>query len=224
MPGSAYRPKACVKVKLPIGVALRVSLGCVLNPSAPTCAVTAVPYFRQPPVATFDQACNVAVVLPVECAVTVMTRVALPVLKRSGNACPCGAAAVVVAAGRGLVEVRGAADTTARDAAGVLRGDVAGAAVVDGDAGALLVVVVDTIVDGDAAGAAECDVSGAGVLPAVRIGRNAGRAARLAAALERGAVVGTLSRAAAFMWSATTAQPATPSEAAPAAIIRPAFM
>jgi hypothetical protein len=212
-------------VKLPIGVALRVSLGWVLSPSEPTCAVTAVPYLRQPPAATFDQACRVAGVLLVECAVTVMTRVALPVLNRWGSACPRGAVAVVVA-GRGLADVGGAVDAAC--GAAVLRGAelVRGAAVVCagvvvGDEGAPVTVGADAE---DDRAAAAVELAGAVAPEAVRIGRNAGRAAGFAVALLCGAVVEALSRAAAFMWSATTAQPATPSDARPAAITRPRLM
>jgi hypothetical protein len=48
-------------------------------------AVTDRPYLSQPPPEAFVHACKVAVVLPVECAVTVITRVAVPVRKRSGS-------------------------------------------------------------------------------------------------------------------------------------------
>jgi len=80
VPGSGSRPKAWVRVKLPIGVALRNSLGELLRPSDPTWAVTALPYLSQPPPAAFVHACKVATVLYVERAVTVITRVAVPVL------------------------------------------------------------------------------------------------------------------------------------------------
>jgi hypothetical protein len=43
------------------------------------CAVTAAPYFSQPPPGAFVQACRVAVVLRVERPTTVITRVAVPV-------------------------------------------------------------------------------------------------------------------------------------------------
>ena len=167
-----------------MGVALRVSLGWVLNPSDPTCAVTAVPYLRQPPAATFDHACSVAVVLPVECAVTVMTRVALPVLKRNGRATPRGAAEVLVA-GRGLDDVRvGATDVT--------RG-AAAACVDDACTDVATTIERDAVGDGRAAvlDATGELLAGLELVPAiVCIGNTAGRATRPAAALLPGAAAG----------------------------------
>ncbi len=84
VPGSASRPNACVSVKLPSGVADDDSLACRLKPSVPRYARTPVPTRAHPPL-PFCQRCNVAVVLPVERAVTVITWVALPVGNANGN-------------------------------------------------------------------------------------------------------------------------------------------
>ena len=102
----------------------------------------------------------------------------------------------------------------------------AGAVVVAAGDGVALVARRVLVGEADAAteAAIEPGVTRPGALATVRIGRNAGRAARLAATVPRGAGFGTSSRAAAFIRSATTAQPATPSDAAPAAIIRPVLM
>ena len=62
-----------------VGVADFDSLGEVVMPCAPMCAVTALPYLSQPPPGAFVHACRRAVVRPRDVAVTVMTRVALPV-------------------------------------------------------------------------------------------------------------------------------------------------
>ena len=78
-PKARMTRNAWVSVKLPIGVAVRLSDGWVDMPCAPMCAVTADPYLRHPPPDAFVQACRRAVVLPRECAVTVITRVAEPV-------------------------------------------------------------------------------------------------------------------------------------------------
>src|SRR3954463_12801869 len=87
------------------------------------CAVTAVPYRRQPPPDAFVHAWSFATVLPREWAVTVMTRVALPVPKRRGSGTPrCSAAwrgalgrgAGAEAGGRLLRAVVGAAATAVR--------------------------------------------------------------------------------------------------------------
>src|SRR3954470_3113710 len=67
------------------------------------CAVTARPYLCHPPPAAFDQAWRRATVLPRECAVTVMTRVARPVPKCSGSGTPCWTAAVRGAGARRAV-------------------------------------------------------------------------------------------------------------------------
>src|SRR3954447_12246375 len=93
-------------------------------PWAPMWAVTAVPYLRQPPPATFDQAWRRATVLPREWAVTVMTRVAFPVLKCSGSGAPRWTAGLR-GAGAGDAAVR---TGVARRAGGtVLRGAVVAA-------------------------------------------------------------------------------------------------
>jgi hypothetical protein len=79
------------------------------------CAVTAVPYLSHPPPDALRQAWSVAVVLPREWAVTVMTFVAVPVPKPSGSDTPrtVVAGCAVVARGRGaLLVTRGRAEVT----------------------------------------------------------------------------------------------------------------
>jgi hypothetical protein len=66
-------------VKLPIGVADLDSLGAVVIPCEPMCAVTALPCLRQPPAAIRSHACKIAVVRLRDWATTVMTRFAEPV-------------------------------------------------------------------------------------------------------------------------------------------------
>ena len=93
MPGSGRRPKARVSVKLPIGVALRLSLACRLNPSEPNQAGTAGPTLRQPP-PTFRHAWRTPSVLDVDGAIAVITCSAFPVRNGSGSGdpgrCPVG--------------------------------------------------------------------------------------------------------------------------------------
>ncbi len=89
MPGSDALPKAWVSVKLPIGVADLLSLGCVVRPCEPRCAVTAEPCRCQPD-EVFVQACRAAVVLSVDDATTVTTWCAVPVLTRSGRPVDAG--------------------------------------------------------------------------------------------------------------------------------------
>jgi hypothetical protein len=72
-------------VKLPIGVAVLDSLGCVDNPAVPRCAVTASPNGTHPAL-VFCQARSIAVVLPNDGATAVITLVAVPVAKFSGKA------------------------------------------------------------------------------------------------------------------------------------------
>ena len=72
-------------MKLPIGVAERLSLGLVVSPCDPTWAETAEPYRTHRPPPTAVHACRTAIVEPVEPATTVMTCLAEPVEKRSGN-------------------------------------------------------------------------------------------------------------------------------------------
>jgi hypothetical protein len=131
-----------------------------------------------PPPDALVQACNRAVVLAFARAVTVITRVALPIRSRSGSACPCTAdvvAAELVTAGRGAEVVRlgvGVAALVLVDGRGVGVGDGA-ADVLDVDGGTLRRT-------GDAArviGAWRDTVVAERVAPAARLmGRNAGRA------------------------------------------------
>jgi hypothetical protein len=155
-----------------------------------------------------------------------MTRVALPVPNRSGNACPRGAAEVV-AAGRALADVRGAAEEVRCGADDVRGGvevrvgvgcaDVATARDAEPVTGGL-------VLDGDADAVAGSGTERAPRPPAaVCIGTNAGRAWP-ATALCRGAAEGDSSRAAELMPIATIAHPATPSDATPAANTRPKLM
>ena len=100
-----------------------------------------MPYRNQPPPGALVQACSVAVVLPLDRAVTVRTRVAVPVLNDSGSDCPRTSGGFEVdgrGAGRcvttaaGRVVRAGGADTVARG-----RGaDVDGRADVDSRAAA----------------------------------------------------------------------------------------
>jgi hypothetical protein len=71
-------------VKLPIGVADLLSLGCAVRPCEPRCAVIAEPCRCQPD-EVFVQACRVPVVLPVDAATTVTTCRAVPVFAFNGR-------------------------------------------------------------------------------------------------------------------------------------------
>jgi hypothetical protein len=77
-----------VSVKLPIGVALRDSFGCAVNPADPNQAWIAAPERCQPP-GTFRQACSVPSVLDVEGVTAVITCRALPVVNGSGRRSAC---------------------------------------------------------------------------------------------------------------------------------------
>src|SRR5690242_7868927 len=71
-----------------MGVAERHSLGLRDMPSAPMCAVTEVPTRSQPPPGALRHACRLATVLEVERALTVSTRVAVPVVPLTGRRTP----------------------------------------------------------------------------------------------------------------------------------------
>ena len=234
VPVFAFRPNACVSVKLPIGVALRYSLAWRLTPSEPTWAVTALPRLSQPPPAAFVHACSRAVVLACERAVTVMTRVALWVRKPSGRDWPLvvfvGAVAVVAAGcAAALVRLAVAADVLVdgcRVGAGVLldtSGVGVGAADVRAtDRGALRVPWVVGYADDGRGGGVVADR----VAPAARlIGRNTGRlgCAAATALLDDGGA-GAGSRIAWLMPSVTPTQPATTADASDADTTRPADM
>jgi hypothetical protein len=92
-------------------------------------------------------ACSVAVVLPYDEATTVMTRVALPVLNRSGSAWPVAAAR----AGERGAATTGAAEAVLRGAAGAGR-ELLGAAA---DELGVVVVTARGGVTVDGAGSAE---------------------------------------------------------------------
>jgi hypothetical protein len=74
-----------VRVKLPIGVVERLSLGLVDSPSTPTRARIAEPWRTHRPVPTAVHACSTAVVDPAQAATTVMTCLAEPVEEPSGS-------------------------------------------------------------------------------------------------------------------------------------------
>jgi len=86
-------------VKLPIGVADLLSLGWVVKPCEPRCAVTDEPRRCQPD-EVLDQACSVPVVLPVDDATTVTTWCAVPVFRCNGR--PVDAWRLLVGDGGGV--------------------------------------------------------------------------------------------------------------------------
>jgi hypothetical protein len=153
-------------------------------------------------------ACKVAVVLCVDDATTVITRVAVPVLNRSGRACPLAAAAGAARTGAAAGRARDAAVLLAR-AAGEL-----------GAAAALLVGVRDGV--GEACALVDDELVAAAPGPAC-IGSQAGRGAawRSAARWPAGECD----------WpdgcvrpSTSTAQPATPKDASTPDTSRPTGM
>ena len=79
VPGSALWPKAWVSENDPIGVADFDSLGELVMPCEPTCAVIAPPYLSHPPPGALFHAWSVAVVWLYALETTVITRVAVPV-------------------------------------------------------------------------------------------------------------------------------------------------
>lgn len=121
VPGSALRPNASVRVKLPIGVADRPSLVGAASPAEPSHALVAGPYLRHCP-PDFCHPCNVAVVLDRDGAATVITLVASPVGRSSGSPAAAGAGRGVLV-GRGVV--RGAGGALVVRFGPVVRGDCA---------------------------------------------------------------------------------------------------
>jgi hypothetical protein len=103
-------------VKLPIGVALFHSLGYLVMPCEPMCARTDLPCLSHPPPDAFVHACNRATVLAFDEAVTVITRVAVPVRNDSGSRTP-----VVAEAGTGATASIATALNAATDAASTRR-------------------------------------------------------------------------------------------------------
>src|SRR4051812_32406955 len=84
VPGAGVWPKGWGGGKLPIGVALLLSLGCSERPSEPNQAATAGPTVRQPP-PTFRHVCRTPRVLERDGATAVITCVAPPVGNDSGR-------------------------------------------------------------------------------------------------------------------------------------------